>query len=473
MCGYDIFDDKLKEECGVFGIYDPEGSGIGEMSYIALVSLQHRGQESAGISVSNNGNITCSKGMGLVRDVFDSESVGDFEGQLGVSHVRYSTTGDTNIMNAQPLVVKYKGGSLSLAHNGNLVNAGAIRNLLEDSGVIFQTTIDTEVIAALIAKNFKNGLSEALTETFQAIKGSFSIVMVCEDMLVGARDSHGLRPLSIGRLSSGGYVMASETCALDSIGAEYVRDVEPGEIVLVNRDGLQSLKYAKGVRKAMCSFEYVYFARADSMLNGKSVYRTRRDSGMILGEEHPVEADVVIGVPDSGLPGAIGFSEKCKIPFEIALIKNRYLGRTFIQPTQDMRESGVRMKLNVVRELVEGKRVVLIDDSIVRGTTIKHIIGMIRDAGAKEIHVRITSPPVTHSCYFGIDTPSEKHLIGSTMRTAEICEMIGADSLGHLSTDGLVRAIGLSRSSLCTACFSGEYPMAVPKDSCKFLFEKQ
>lgn len=474
--GFDPFDgnlesDKMKEECGVVGLYIDDPDRISYMACYGLIALQHRGQESAGIAVKNEHGVKYYKDMGLVQEVFDDEKLNQLKGTMAIGHVRYSTTGDSLVTNAQPLVVRHKGGAIALAHNGNLVNADVIREDLEDGGAIFQTSIDSEVIAALIAKNYKEGLELSLVRSLKKLKGSFALVILCDDKLIGVRDAYGLRPLALGRLD-GGYILASETCALDVLGATFERDIEPGEIVIIDEKGVTSLRYTEPQRKAICSFEYVYFARPDSDIDGVNVYMTRKNAGRTLAIEHPVEADMVMAVPDSGTAGAIGFAEESGIPMGIGLIKNKYMGRTFIQPDQKIRELSVGLKLNVLRQNVVGKRVVLVDDSIVRGTTSKKIVEMLKKAGAKEVHMRITSPPVCHSCYFGIDTSSPSELIGATMTVQEINDIIGSDSLGYISNKGLVDSIGCRKNELCTACFDGDYPMEVPKSASKFLFEK-
>ena len=463
--------DKLKEECGVFGIYSKTQENIARMIYFGLVTLQHRGQESAGIATFKDGRIQYYKEMGLAREIFNNKILSRLDGDISIGHVRYSTTGESYLTNAQPLVVQYKGGSIALAHNGNLVNADEIREDLEDNGSIFQTSIDSEVIANLIARYYKLGYKEAITKAVSEIRGAFALSIICEGKLIGVRDPNGLRPLCIGKLEDG-YVLSSESCALDVIGAKLIRDVKPGEIVIIDDDGIESIIYDDTKKKSLCSFEFVYFARPDSVLDGQSVYKSRIEAGKILAKEHPVDADIVMSVPDSGTVAAIGFAEESGIPFRQGLLKNKYLGRTFIQPDQKMRELMVKLKLSVLRENIEGKRLVLVDDSIVRGTTSKRIVKMLKEAGAKEVHIRVSSPPVKYSCYFGIDTPTRKQLIGATHEVEEIRKSIGADSLGYISIDGLVESIKMSGSSLCTACFSGSYPMEVPETGNKYLFEK-
>lgn len=464
--------DKLKEECGVFGIYSKGMKNLSRMIYFGLVTLQHRGQESAGIAVYNDKKVHYYKEMGLVREVFNDTILKRLSGDIGIGHVRYSTTGESYVTNAQPLVVQYKGGSIALAHNGNLVNADKIRDELEDNGSIFQTSIDSEVIANLIAKNYNLGFKEAITCAAKRIRGAFALSIICEGKLIGVRDPHGLRPLCIGKLDDG-YVLSSESCALDVVGAELVRNVKPGEIVIIDDDGIESIMYEEDKQKALCSFEFVYFARPDSVIDEESVYQSRIEAGKILARENPVEADVVMAVPDSGTVAAIGYAEESGIPYRQGLLKNKYLGRTFIQPDQKMRELMVKLKLSVLRENVEGKRLILIDDSVVRGTTSRRIVDMLRRAGAKEVHLRVSSPPVKYSCYFGIDTPTRKQLIGATHSVEEIREAIGADSLAYLSIPGLVKSINMKDERLCTACFSGNYPMEVPNSGNKYLFEKK
>lgn len=460
----------LRDECGVFGIYlSDRGREVSRIIYYGLYALQHRGQESAGIASSDGARLRYFKDMGLVSEVFDSKILTQLKGYAGIGHVRYSTTGSSYVANAQPLVVRYKGGEIALAHNGNLINASALRDQLEMQGAVFQTTSDTEVIANLIARAEKNDIEDAMAWALSNIKGSYAVVMLTPDSVIGVRDPYGIRPLCLGQLE-GGYVLASESCALDAIGAEFIRDIEPGEGVTINNNGVQSFTIAKSPKKALCSFEFVYLARTDSVIDGASVYRARINAGRLLAMEHPVQADMVIGVPDSGTTAAIGYAQQSGIPFGEGLIKNRYVGRTFIQPEQRKREEGVKVKLNALRETVKGKRIVMIDDSIVRGTTSRQIVDMLRDAGASEVHMRISSPPVQYPCYFGIDTPSREHLIGATHTVKEISEIIGADSLAYLSLDGLVRSIAETTNNdefdaasnpYCLACFNGCYPMDV------------
>lgn len=455
-------DDKLHEECGVVGIYSKNESAA-KLAYYGLLALQHRGQESAGIATNRESKIQCYKGMGLVQEVFDGQDFDKLKGDIAIGHVRYSTTGDSELNNAQPLVVNYKKGAISLAHNGNLVNAVELREILEEHGVVFQTSIDTEVIVNLLARYSEKGIVDAIQKVVAILKGAYAIVLTTEHKLVGIRDPHGLRPLCLGKIE-GGYVLASESCALNTIGAELIRDIEPGEIIIIENGEITSIKSEKWCKKSLCIFELIYFARPDSIIDGTSVYSARYEAGRILAKENPVEADLVISVPDSGTPAAIGYSYESKIPYGIGLIKNRYVGRTFIQPTQELREQGVMIKLSALKENVEGKRIVIIDDSIVRGTTSKRIVDILKKAGAKEVHVRISSPPVAYSCYFGIDTPYREYLVAANNTLEEVREMIGADSLAYISTEGLLKSTQ-KQKGFCCACFDGEYPMEVPVES--------
>lgn len=461
-------DDKLHEECGVIGIYEKGNINTATLTYYGLIALQHRGQESAGIAVNNDGIITCYKEMGLVSEVFDSKILNLLKGDMCVGHVRYSTTGESFVNNAQPLVVKYKNGTIALAHNGNLVNAKKLREEMEDNGMIFATSIDSEVIAGLIARNFNGNIEGAIQKTMDMIKGSYALVMMTNDMLIGVRDPNGLRPLVLGKLGSG-YVLASESCALDTIGAQFVRDVNPGEIIMIDKTGLRSIQ-AKTEAKACCIFEYIYFARPDSVIDGLGVYGARHAAGRILAKEQPVDADAVICVPDSGTPAAIGYALESGIPYTVGLIKNRYIGRTFIQPKQEIRETGVSLKLNPLRAEIEGKKIVMVDDSIVRGTTSKKIVQALRDAGAKEVHVRVSSPIVMYSCHFGMDTPS-RDLVGANTLIEQIREKVGADSLGYLSYEGLLQSVGSCGEGFCTACFNGKYPIEITEACSKHVFE--
>lgn len=461
----DMEEDKFKDECGVFGIFSTEKLDVASITYYGLYALQHRGQESAGIVVSDGEELKCYKDMGLVSDVFNEKIIKDLKGVCAIGHVRYSTTGSSNAINAQPLLGKYKLGSISIAHNGNLVNADVIRELLEDSGCIFQTSIDTEVILNLIARGAKKGIEKAVVDAIQAVKGSYAIVILTQDKLIGVRDPNGIRPLCIGKINES-YILSSESCALDSVGAEFVRDVEPGEIVIIDKEGIRSIKFTEKIKCETCSFEYIYFARPDSTIDGINVYESRVRAGKRLFEESPVDADVVIGVPDSGISAAVGYAAASGIPYGIGFIKNKYVGRTFIAPSQEMRERAVSVKLNPLKVNVEGKRVVMIDDSIVRGTTSRKLVESLKKAGAKEIHFRVSSPVVKYPCYFGIDTPYRSGLIGAHATVEEIRQEIGADSLGYISMEGLLKSLGQEKK-FCLGCFSGVYPVSAPIEKSK------
>lgn len=473
----DVEEPKLGEECGVFGMYDLDGNDVASSIYYGLFSLQHRGQESCGIAVSRTDgpkrNASTCKGMGLVNEVFDAEKLEKMKGDIGVGHVRYSTAGASTAENTQPLVLNYVKGTLSLAHNGNLVNALELREELENSGAIFQTTIDSEVIAYLIARERLNTptVEEAVKEAMQKIKGAYSLVVASPRKLIGARDPFGFRPLCIGKRDHA-YVIASESCALDTIGATFVRDVEPGEIVTINADGnIQSDKSMVTGKHAKCIFEYIYFARPDSYFDGVGVHSSRLIAGRILAQTHPVDADIVVGVPESGNAAAMGYSMESGIPYGTAFVKNSYVGRTFIKPKQSSRESSVRVKLNALRDVVDGKRVIMVDDSIVRGTTSDRIVKMLKDAGAKEVHVRISSPPFKYPCYFGTDVPDSDQLIAYNHSVEEIGKMMGADSLGYLDMNRLSELID-GDMGYCHACFSGKYPMEPPKEDIRGEYEK-
>ena len=461
-------DDGLHEECGVFGMYDLDGNDVASSIYYGLFALQHRGQESCGISVSDTfgpRKVDLLKGMGLVNEVFNSENLSKLHGNIGVGHVRYSTAGESIPSNAQPLVINYVKGTLMLAHNGNLINANELRDELAYTGAIFQTTIDSEVIAYLVARERINAKTaqEAVTNAMKKLKGAYALVISSPRKLIGARDPFGFKPLCIGKRDNA-YILASETCALDTIGAEFVRDVLPGEVVTIDKDGIKSdtsmcLPKAK---EARCVFEYIYFARPDSNFDGGSVYHSRIMAGRFLAMDSPVEADVVVGVPESGNAAAMGYAMESGIPYGTAFVKNSYVGRTFIKPQQKSRESSVRIKLNVLKEAVCGKRVIMIDDSIVRGTTSDRIVQMLKDAGATEVHVRISSPPFLYECYFGTDIPSRDQLIAHNRTIEEINEIIGADSLGYLRVERLKEIAG--GLGICTGCFDEKYPMEPPKE---------
>ena len=458
----------LGEECGVFGAYDMDGGDVAPSVYYGLFALQHRGQESCGIAVTDTygeRKVHSKKGLGLVNEVFDEESLQELKGNLGVGHVRYSTAGGSRAENAMPLVINYVKGILAIAHNGNLTNAIELRHELEYTGAIFQTTIDSEVIAYHIARAriHTPTVELAVAEAMKKIKGAYSLVIMSPRKLIGARDPFGFKPLCIGKRDNA-YILASETCALETIGAEFIRDVEPGEIVTITKDGIASNKelcFTDHAKEARCIFEYIYFARPDSDIDGMSVYESRINAGKILAKTHPVEADLVVGVPESGNAAALGYSMQSGIPYGNAFIKNNYVGRTFIKPKQEQRESSVKVKLNVLKEAVAGKRVVMIDDSIVRGTTSARIVSLLKNAGAAEVHVRISSPPFKHPCYFGTDIPSEDQLIASGHTVDEICKLIGADSLGYLEVDRLSEMIN-GQKDYCDACFTGNYPIEPP-----------
>ncbi len=462
--------DGLHEECGVFGMYDFDGNDVASTIYYGLFALQHRGQESCGIAVSETsgpkGKITTYKGMGLVNEVFTPDTLETLKGNLGVGHVRYSTAGASTRENAQPLVLNYVKGTLALAHNGNLINANELRRDLEYTGAIFQTTIDSEVIAYHIARERLNSHSaeEAVRRACQKLKGAYALVVASPRKLIGARDPFGFKPLCIGKRDNA-YIITSETCALDTIGAEFVRDVRPGEVVTITKDGgieSDTSMCLPEEKEARCVFEYIYFARPDSHIDGLSVYASRIKAGRFLAQDSPVEADLVTGVPESGNAAALGYSMESGIPYGTAFVKNGYVGRTFIKPKQSSRESSVQVKLNVLKEAVAGKRVIMIDDSIVRGTTSDRIVRMLRDAGATEVHVRISSPPFLWPCYFGTDIPEREQLIAYNRSIDEICEIIGADSLGYLDINRLSQMV--DGRPICKGCFNGVYPMEPPKE---------
>jgi amidophosphoribosyltransferase len=452
--------EKLKEECGVFGIFDNDGHDCARLTYYGLFSLQHRGQESCGIAVNNNMVFSYHKDMGLVNEVFKDEKIDELKGSIAVGHVRYSTTGSSERQNAQPLVSKYIKGTLAIAHNGNIVNSKKIKDELEKNGAIFQTSADSEVIMFLIARErIKCGsVEEAIKRSMAHIIGAYSLIVMSAKKLIGVRDPLGFRPLCIGKLDNS-YILASESCALDSVGATFIRDVEPGEIVVIEKNGIRSIKDNCTGNSRMCIFEFIYFARSDSVIEGESVHETRKQAGRILARENPVDADIVIGVPDSAIDAALGYAEESGIPYGIGFTKNRYIGRTFIQPDQKQREIALKIKLNALKSSVNGKRVIMVDDSIVRGTTCNRIVKTLKDAGATEVHVRISSPPFRWPCYFGTDIPSSDQLTAYNHTIEEIRQIIGADSLGYLSTNGLKQIVKNENLGFCDACFSGIYPV--------------
>ncbi len=442
---------------GVIGIFSKDRQDVSLVAYYGLYALQHRGQVSSGIAVNNNGFIDYFKDLGLVHEVFPKETMERLRGNIAIGHVRYSGTGSNHVNDAQPLVVGYRKGALALVHDGAIVNFKDLREDLEDSGAIFQSQIDSEVVANLIAKYHKDSIEEAVVKTLGDIVGTYGFILMTSDMLIGARDPKGIKPLSLGKLGNS-YVLASETCAFDTMGAKFIRDLAPGEIVFINEQGVKSVLLESKPRK-LCLFEIIYFARPDSQLDDASIYLSRIEAGRELAREYPAEGDIVIGAPDSGTVAAIGYAEESGIPYAEGIVKNRYVGRTFIQPTQDLRDMGVRIKLNPLRENIENKRIILVDDSIVRGTTIKRTVQMLRDAGAREVHVRVAAPPVKYSCHLWMDTDARKSLIAAEMATEEIERVSRADSLKYLSLEGLIKAINRG-DSFCTGCLNGIYPIA-------------
>ncbi len=461
--------NEARDKCGVVGIYAP-GEDVARLTYYALYALQHRGQESAGIAISDGQTIVVYKELGLVAQAFDETVLKSLRGQLAIGHTRYSTTGATTWENAQPSYKSSPAGQIALAHNGNLVNSLDLRESLAAAGgdptpegARVPTTSDTDLVAAHIARTNAGDMRSAILEVLPKLSGAYSFTIMDEARVFAARDPQGFRPLSIGRLESGGWVVASETCALDLLGARFIRDVEPGELVTIDENGVSGERFLP-VSSAACVFEHVYFARPDSTLMGQNVYATRYRMGEQLAKEAPVVAELVMPVPDSGVPAAQGFAQACGIPYGDGFVKNRYVGRTFIQPTQSMRQQGIRMKLNPVREVIAGRRVVVIDDSIVRGNTTKQIVSMLRDAGAREVHMRISSPPIKWPCFYGIDMPDQDELIGSSLDVDEIRDHVGADSLAYLSIEGMLQATQIPADNFCTACFSSQYPVPVPAE---------
>ncbi|MDR0447242.1 MAG: amidophosphoribosyltransferase [Treponema sp.] len=474
----DNYNDKPGEKCGIFGVYctDTKKDAV-SLVYYGLFSLQHRGQESAGIAVLQNPDegksgaaIECRKGLGLVGQVFSDNVLSNLKGYAALGHVLYSTSGSNDLENTQPFVSHSKFGSVAVAHNGALTNADVVRELLEDSGIGFSSSSDAEVIINLIAKNYKKGLERALTDTIKFIKGSYALALLTDDALVGARDPNGIRPLCLGKLD-GGWILASESCAIDAVDGEFVRDIEPGEMVIIRQDNVLSFTFSEKTRRASCAFEYVYFARPDSVIDSVDVYGSRIRAGEILGRESAVDAELVIGVPDSGIPAAIGYGRATGTPYGLGIVKSKYAGRAFIAPSQFLRERLVSVKHNVIESEVRDKRVVVIDDSIVRGTTSRRLVSLLKAAGAKEVHIRICSPPVRFPCYFGIDTPHRKDLISNINSADELCASLGADSLVFISVDGLlqsfdpdfnpVSASSSNNAGYCLGCFTGEYPIPV------------
>ncbi len=455
--------------CGIFGIYPHKDAA--HLTCLGLYALQHRGEESAGIITRNGKKVHLHKALGLVSDVFEEKVIRTLRGELAVGHLRYSTTGSSNIKNTQPFYVKSKIGDIAIAHNGNLTNTLELSKELENNGALFQTTMDSEIIAHLLAHSQKKDIKEAIIWSLSKLEGAYSLVLMLNDTLIGARDTFGWRPLCLGKLD-GAYILASETCALDLINAEYIRDIEPGEIVFIKKDSLESIKPFKKTRCAFCIFEYIYFARPDSNIFEHNVYMTRKRLGGQLAAEFPAEADLVMPIPDSGVFAALGFSEASKIPFEFGMIRNHYIGRTFIQPTQDLRDFKVRIKLNPLKEVLNGKRVIIVEDSIVRGTTSRMRVKTLRLAGAKELHMRISCPPLKFPCFYGIDFPTKKELVASKHDIAWIRDFIGADSLEYLSLEGMLNSMPLPKENFCTACFTGKYPLSHACHLSKNILEK-
>jgi len=450
------YEQALKEECGIFGIFGhPEAA---KLTYFGLYALQHRGEESSGIVISDGSQVREQKGMGLVADVFNEQSLSALQGNLAIGHVRYSTTGSSMLKNAQPFLVSHGGMALAIAHNGNLTNAHELRLGLEKKGAIFQSTMDSEIFIHLIAHGLERGFEPALSEALSQVQGAYSMLLLTQDQLIGARDPHGFRPLCLGRLN-GAYVLASETCALDLVEAQYIRDIEPGEIVFINKNGLRSVKPSSKTQSAFCIFEFIYFARPDSYIFGQNVYQVRKRLGQMLAKEYPIQGDLAMPFPDSGNYAGLGFAEASKIPFEMGVIRNHYVGRTFIQPSQSMRDFGVRVKLNPVRSVLKGKRVIIIEDSIIRGTTSRNRVQAVRSAGAREVHMLVSCPPHQHPCFYGIDFSTRGELIACHHSVEEIKKFLGLDGLGYLSIEGLVSATGLPESNFCLACFNGRYPV--------------
>jgi amidophosphoribosyltransferase len=461
-------DDKPKEACGLFGIFGHKE--VANLTYLGLYSLQHRGQESAGITVSDGKKIKEHKGMGLVGEVFGQKGVDDLSGYLAIGHVRYSTTGSSSIKNAQPFLVSYGGGSLAIAHNGNLVNARSLHDKLESEGSIFQSTMDSEILVHLIARSKKRSVEEKIADALSQVKGAYSLLIMTRDQLIGARDPNGFRPLCLGKLK-GSYILASETCALDLIQADYIREIEPGEIIFINKNGLNSYNPFPRVRPSSCIFEFIYFARPDSNIFGGSVYQARKRLGRQLAKEFPREIDLVMPIPDSGNYAALGFAEQSGAPFEMGFIRNHYIGRTFIQPSQSIRDFGVKVKLNPVREILKDRRILIVEDSIVRGTTSRNRIKALREIGVKEVHMRVSCPPLRYPCVYGIDFPTRKELIASTHSVEEIRKYLELDSLEYLSLEGLVSSMPLPENELCLACFNGRYPVEYSEEILKYRLE--
>lgn len=463
--------DMIRDACGVLGIYAP-GKNVAQLAYYGLYALQHRGQESAGIAVSNGWEVNIEKGMGLVSEVFqDDMKLNSLVGHIATAHVRYSTMGSSILLNVQPLLFRYRNGYLAVAHNGQLINGGKLRSQLENEGSIFQTTTDSEIIAHLIARSGKTEIEEAVKEAAQSLSGAYSFVLMTKDKLIALRDPNGVRPFCLGKID-GGFVVASETCALDTIGAEFIRDIKPGEMIVIDSFGIRSEIISHTDKGAFCIFEFIYFARPDSNINFRNVHLVRKELGKRLAKEHQIKADLVTGVPDSSLSAATGVAEQLGLPYEMGFIKNRYVGRTFIEPAQEIRSLGVKLKLNPAKSIIEGKKVVVVEDSIVRGTTSSKIIDMLKHAGAKEVYVLVSSPPIRFPCFYGIDFSSPEELIAYKRTVWDIALWLKADYLGYLSVEGMLESVGLPGELFCTACFTGNYPIKLNGQFHKTLFEK-
>jgi len=459
----------LRESCGIFGVYAP-GDEVARLAFFGIYALQHRGQESSGIATADGSRIRLHAAMGLVAQVFNEATLDQLRGSIAIGHNRYSTTGSSRTFNAQPVMVPSPLGDVALAHNGNIVNAEYLRRELEEKGCTFSTSSDSEVIANLLVSSPGKDLVQKMKHAMGRLQGAYSLVILTRDKLLGVRDPMGVRPLCLGSLD-GGWVLASESCALDHLGAQFLREVDPGEVVLIDEAGVNSFKVRKARRRALCIFEFIYFARPDSMIGGRRLYPARQAMGVQLAREHPVDADLVIGIPDSATAAGIGYSSASGIPFSEGLLKNRYVGRTFIEPEQRLRDLGVKLKFNPMPEVLSGKRVVVVDDSIVRGTTTPQVINLLRRAGTSEVHMCICAPPIRYPCFFGVDMASRRELIAAHKTVPEIAEFIGADSLGYLSIDGLIKAVGLPKESFCLACFTGDYPMPVQLEMDKLALE--
>lgn len=464
-------DDRPKEECGVLGVYSPDQDAA-RVAFFGLFALQHRGQESAGIAVSDGSRVRMHKDMGLVANVFDQDTLDALPGHMAIGHNRYSTTGASVLRNAQPLFCQSLVGEIGVAHNGNLINARELREEMQEQGEYFDTTSDTEVLARILVKHMEEGPEKAVSEVMRLVKGAYSVTVLTPKYVIGFRDPLGIRPLTAGKLGEDGYYIASETCSFGPVGATPTHELEPGEMAIIDRSGMRFHQGAVSNRKAMCLFEFIYFARPDSKMYGQLLYNARERMGEQLFKEHPCEADIVVPVPDSGIPAALGFSRVSGIPYREGMIKSRYIHRTFIAPDQRLRELGVKMKLTPLEEHISGKRLVLVDDSIVRGTTTKKILKLLFEAGAKEVHVRITAPPIKFPCFYGIDMASKGELAAAMMTVDELCEYVGATSLGFLSVEGAVAAAGNGNNGFCLACFTGEYPLKVPFEMSKHAFDE-